>query len=132
MPFAKTSFAEDHSETQRAQPRLRVITGGRAANNGPKGELRKSRRIPIQCRVEIKAQDGWEIHYGVSKDLGVDGVSFITDYVPRFGQLLEIHIVPPQGSTIKPLRALIQVRRCAQVVAGKEYEIGAAIMKIRG
>lgn len=132
MPFAKASFAEDHSETQRAQPRLRVIPGGRATGSSPKGELRRSRRIPIQCRVEIKAQDGWEIHYGVSKDLGVDGVSFITDYVPRFGQLLEIHIVPPQGSSIKPLRALIQVRRCAQVVAGKEYEVGAAIMKIRG
>jgi hypothetical protein len=130
MPFAKTSFAEGDSETHRAQPKLRVINGGRT--NSAKGELRKSRRIPIQCRVEIKAQDGWEIHHGVSKDLGVDGVAFITDYVPRFGQLLEIHLVPPQGSSIKPLRALVQVRRCSQVVAGKEYEIGAAIMKIRG
>lgn len=131
MPFAKATFSEDYSETQRAQPRLRVINGGRASS-GPKGELRKARRIPIKCQVEIKAQDGWEIHYGVSKDLGVDGVSFVTDYVPRFGQLLEIHLVPPQGSAIKPLRALIQVRRCAQVIAGKEYEIGAAIIKIRG
>lgn len=131
MPFAKTFFSEEHSETLNAQPRLRLIMGGRATPSA-KGELRRSRRIPIQCRVEIKAQDGWEIHHGVSKDLGVDGVSFITNYVPRFGQLLEIHVIPPQGSTIKPLRALIQVRRCSQVVAGKEYEIGAAIMKIRG
>lgn len=131
MPFAKASFSHERPETHNAQPRLRVITGGRAST-GAKGESRKSRRIPIQCRVEIKAQDGWEIHHGTSKDLGVDGVSFITDYVPRFGQLLEIHVIPPPGSTIKPLRALIQVRRCSQVVAGKEYEIGAAIMKIRG
>lgn len=131
MPFAKATFSEDFSGTQRAQPRLRVIMGGRASS-GTKGELRKSRRIPIKCQVEIKAQDGWEIHYGVSKDLSVDGVSFVTDYVPRFGQLLEIHLVPPQGSSIKPLRALIQVRRCAQLVAGKEYEIGAGIIKIRG
>ncbi|MBS4096023.1 MAG: PilZ domain-containing protein [Sulfuricella sp.] len=129
MPFAKATFSETQEDTHHGQPRLRVINGGRSA---PKGELRKSRRIPIQCKVEIKAQDGWEIHYGVSTDISVDGVSFVTDYVPRFGQLLEIHIVPPQGSPIKPLRALIQVKRCAQVVAGKQYEIGAAIIKIRG
>jgi hypothetical protein len=129
MPFAKASFSEAHAEARHTQPRLRVIAGGRGT---PKGELRKSRRIPISCRVEIKAQDGWEIHYGVTSDLSVDGLSFITDYVPRFGQLLEVHVVPPQGSTIKPLRALIQVKRCAQVVAGKEYEIGSSILKIRG
>ena len=131
MAFAKASFAESNSEAQRTLPKLRVITGGRPLKSG-KGELRKSRRVPIQCRVDIKAQDGWDIHHGLSKDLGVDGVSFVTDYVPRFGQLLEIHLVPPSGSVIKPLRALVQVRRCTQVVAGKEYEIGAAIMKIRG
>ena len=129
MPFAKASFSEAQGETHHGQPRLRVINGGRAVQ---KGELRKSRRIPIKCKVEIKAQDGWEIHYGMTSDLSVDGVSFITDYVPRFGQLLEIHVVPPLGSSVKPLRALIQVKRCAQVVAGKQYEIGAAIIKIRG
>lgn len=129
MPFAKASFSEAHDEVRHGQPKLRVINGGRAVQ---KGELRKSRRIPIKCKVEIKAQDGWEIHYGVTSDLSVDGVSFVTDYVPRFGQLLEIHVVPPQGSPVKPLRALIQVKRCAQVVAGKQYEIGAAIIKIRG
>jgi len=129
MPFAKASYSETYSDTRHAQPKLRVITGGRG---NPKGELRKSRRIPIKCRVEIKAQDGWEIHYGVTNDLSVDGISFITDYVPRFGQLLEVHVIPPQGSSIKPLRALIQVKRCSQVVAGKEYEIGSSILKIRG
>lgn len=129
MPFAKASFSEAREEPSPGQPRLRLISGGRDA---PKGELRRSRRIPIQCKVEIKAQDGWEIHYGMSSNISVDGVSFITDYVPRFGQLLEIHVIPPQGSPIRPLRALIQVKRCAQVVAGEQYEIGAAIIKIRG
>jgi hypothetical protein len=130
MPFAEASYAETHSEARNPQPFLRVINGGRSS--GSKGELRKSRRIPISCKVEIKAQDGWEIHYGMTNDLSVDGISFITDYVPRFGQLLEVHVVPPQGSPVKPLRALIQVKRCAQVVAGKQYQIGAAILKIRG
>lgn len=129
MPFAKASFSETHSEAHHDQPKLRVINGGRGS---PKGELRKSRRIPVKCRVEIKAQDGWEIHYGESRDLSVDGISFVTDYVPRYGQLLEVSVIPPQGSPVKPLRALIQVKRCAQVVAGKEYEIGASILKIRG
>lgn len=130
MPIAKASYAEAQHEAHHAHPHLRVINGGR--NQAPKGELRKSRRIPVQCKVEIKAQDGWEIHYGMSSNISVDGICFITDYVPRFGQLLEVHVVPPEGSAIRPLRALIQVKRCHQVVAGKQYEIGAVILKIRG
>ncbi|MDD5329026.1 MAG: PilZ domain-containing protein [Sulfuricella sp.] len=109
--------------------KLRLIPGGRQKSN--KGEMRNARRIPLNCQVKIRATESGETAYGTTKDLSVDGVAIVTDYIPRFGQLLEIHVLPPQGSATKPLRALVQVRRCVQLVAGHSYEIGTAILKIR-
>jgi hypothetical protein len=129
MPQPKVLFAEDLSPAQEAQPvRLRLLPGGRRQH---KGEMRNARRIPINCQVKIRVTENGETVYGATKDLSVDGVSLVTDYVPRFGQLLDIHVLPPQGSTIKPLRALVQVRRCARVENSCNYEIGTAILKIR-
>lgn len=129
MPQPKVLFAEDPSSAQEAQPvKLRLLPGGRRQH---KGEMRNGRRIPINCQVKIRVTENGETVYGTTKDLSVDGVSLLTDYVPRFGQLLDIHVLPPQGSTIKPLRALVQVRRCAKLDSGRSYEIGTAILKIR-
>lgn len=129
MPQAKVFAFEDQSAVHEESATLRLIPGGRKLNN--KGELRNARRIPINCQVKIRVTESGETAYGTTKDLSVDGISLFTDYVPRFGQLLDIHVLPPQGSTIKPLRALVQVRRCAQMIAGRSYEIGAVILKIR-
>lgn len=129
MPQPKALFTEDPSTEQEAQPaKLRLLPGGRRQH---KGEMRNARRIPINCQVKIRVTENGEIVYATTKDLSVDGVSLVTDYVPRFGQLLDIHVLPPQGSTIKPLRALVQVRRCVKLNPGRSYEIGTAILKIR-
>jgi hypothetical protein len=129
MPQPKVLFEENISSAQEAQPaKLRLLPGGRRPH---KGEMRNARRIPINCQVKIRVTENGEIVYGVTKDLSVDGVSLISDYVPRFGQLLDIHVLPPQGSTIKPLRALVQVRRCVKLDSSRSYEIGTAILKIR-
>lgn len=129
MPQAKAFFAADTSVAQEDQPaRLRLLPGGRRQH---KGEMRTARRIPINCQVKIRVTESGETVYGTTKDLSVDGVSLVTDYVPRFGQLLDIHVLPPQGSTIKPLRALVQVRRCVRIEGQRSYEIGTAILKIR-
>jgi hypothetical protein len=131
MPQPKFFFAEEQSTAQEEKPaKLRLLPGGRR-NHQNKGEMRTARRIPIICQVKIRVTENGETFYGNTKDLSVDGVSLLTDYVPRFGQLLEIHVLPPQGSTIKPLRALVQVRRCVKLDAGRNYEIGTAILKIR-
>ena len=129
MPQAKVFVSEDQSAAHEESATLRLVPGGRKLNN--KGELRNARRIPINCQVKIRVTESGETAYGTTKDLSVDGISLITDYVPRFGQLLDIHVLPPQGSSIKPLRALVQVRRCAQMIAGRSYEIGAVILKVR-
>lgn len=129
MSQPKVLSAEDLSSSQEDQPAtLRLLPGGRRQH---KGEMRNARRIPINCQVKIRVTENGETVYGTTKDLSVGGVSLITDYVPRFGQLLEIHVLPPQGSTIKPLRALVQVRRCAKLDSGPSYEIGTTILKIR-
>lgn len=129
MPQAKAFFTADQPAAQEEQPaRLRLLPGGRRQH---KGEMRTARRIPINCQVKIRVTESGETVYGTTKDLSVDGISLVTDYVPRFGQLLDIHVLPPQGSTIKPLRALVQVRRCVRIEGQRNYEIGTAILKIR-
>jgi hypothetical protein len=129
MPNPKALFAEEPSSAQEDQPvKPRLLPGGRQQH---KGEMRNARRIPISCQVKIKVTENGETVYGTTKDLSINGVSLLTDYVPRFGQLLDIHMLPPQGSTIKPLRALVQVRRCVRVENSRSYEIGTVILKIR-
>jgi hypothetical protein len=129
MPQPKVIFAEESSSAQANEPvKLRLLPGGRRQH---KGEMRNGRRIPINCQVKIRVTESGETVYGTTKDISVDGVSLVTDYVPRFGQLLDIHVLPPQGSAIKPLRALVQVRRCVRVEKSRDYEIGTAILKIR-
>jgi hypothetical protein len=129
MPQAKAFFAAEQSAAQEEQPaKLRLLPGGRRQH---KGEMRNARRIPINCQVKIRVTESGETVYGTTKDLSVDGVSLLSDYVPRFGQLLDIHVLPPNGSTIKPLRALVQVRRCVKLDSGRNYEIGTVILKIR-
>lgn len=129
MPQAKAFFAAEQAASQEDQPaKLRLLPGGRRQQ---KGEMRNARRIPINCQVKIRVTESGETVYGTTKDLSVDGVSLLSDYVPRFGQLLDIHVLPPKGSTIKPLRALVQVRRCVKLDSGRSYEIGTAILKIR-
>lgn len=90
----------------------------------------RGRRVRITCRVEIQLETG-EIHHGTACDLGVDGVTFLTDYVPRFEERLELRVIPPEGSLVKPLRAMVQVQSCIQIVQGAQYEIDGLIQEVR-
>lgn len=131
MPFAKAYLHQNRSESRRTPPvQLRVIHGGQRLNE-PRGEMRCSRRIPMECYVKAKVPENGETFYAMSKDLSVDGIAFIAHYVPRYGELMEIQLQSPRGSTLKPFKALVQVRRCAQLGPNKGYEIGAAIIKVR-
>ncbi len=84
----------------------------------------------ITCRVEIKLETG-EIYHGTACGLGVDGVTFLTDYVPRFEEVLEVRVIPTEGSLVKPLRALVRVQGCTQLVQGAQYEIDGWIQEVR-
>ncbi|PWB49874.1 MAG: hypothetical protein C3F18_09780 [Nitrosomonadales bacterium] len=131
MPFAKAFQPQNRSETRRAHHvHLRVINGGQRTHEA-RGEMRCSRRIPMECYVKVRTAESGEVFYAMSKDLSVDGVAFIAQYVPRYGELMEIQLQPPPGSSAKPFKALVQVRRCSQVGDNRGYEIGAAIIKVR-
>jgi hypothetical protein len=83
----------------------------------------------MECKVKVKNPETLEIYYGTSLDLSVTGISFESEYVPRYGEILEVHVMPPQVPAV-PLSAKIQVRWCTQVVAGNRYEIGGAFRQI--
>ena len=131
MPFAKAYQQQNRSEARRAHHvHLRVINGGLRSNEA-RGEMRCSRRIPMECYVKVRMTESGEVFYAMSKDLSVDGVAFVAQYVPRYGELMEIQLQSPLGSSCKPFKALVQVRRCSQTEDNKGYEIGAAIIKVR-
>ncbi len=131
MPFARAYQHQNRSEPNRNHHvHLRVINGGQRINE-PRGEMRCSRRVPIECYVKVRVSESGETFYAMSKDLSVDGIAMVAHYVPRFGELMEIQLQSPRGSTLKPLRALVQVRRCSQLDDNRGYEIGAAILKVR-
>jgi hypothetical protein len=131
MPFAKAYQQQNRSESQRNHHvHLRLINGGPRINE-PRGEMRCSRRIPLECYVKVRVSESGETFYAMSKDLSVDGLALTAHYVPRFGELMEILLQSPRGSTLKPFKALVQVRRCVQLGENKGYEIGTAIIKVR-
>ena len=94
-------------------------------------ERRISLRIPLNCKTKIKVLGSRESYYGVCRDLSVDGILIESEYVPRYGQVLEVHVIPPQQGPVVPLHAVIQVRRCTEIVGSKLYEIGAKIKEIK-
>ena len=94
-------------------------------------ENRASLRVPLNCKVKIKVLGARESHYGICKDLSVDGILIESDYVPRYGQMLDVMVLPPQQGPVVPLHAIIQVRRCSEIIGSKLYEIGAKIKEIK-
>lgn len=131
MPFAKAYQQQNRSESNRNHHvHLRLINGGQRINE-PRGEMRCSRRVPLECYVKVRVTDSGETFYAMSKDLSVDGLAFTAHYVPRFGEMMEIQLQSPRGSTLKPFKALVQVRRCVHLDENKGYEIGTAIIKVR-
>ena len=94
---------------------------------------RVSLRIPLNCKTKIKVLGTRESYYGICRDLSVDGILIESEYVPRYGQVLEISVLPPQQGPVVPLNAVIQVRRCTEVVGGSgkdKYESEAAKREI--
>lgn len=131
MPASKAYQQQNRSEPNRNHHvHLRLIHGGGQGIDS-RGELRCSRRVPLECYVKVRSADSGEIFYAMSKNLSVDGIALTAQYVPRYGERLEIQLQSPKGSTLKPFKALVQVRRCVQLADQKGYEIGAAILKVR-
>lgn len=97
-------------------------------------EQRSGRRIPIACPARIRPEGLGPMAYGTCIELSVGGMTLRTSFVPRPEEQFEVTIRPPRGPgvTSPPMTARVRVRRCHEVEAGLEYEIGVEIVKILG
>lgn len=94
-------------------------------------ERRGGKRMRMGCRAKMKSRHTGETHYGECVDLSIDGMAIRSAFVPQFGEVLEVTIIAPSAGALssKPFEAVVEVRRCNEVVRGKLYEIGARIME---
>lgn len=88
-------------------------------------ERRRARRTAARSALALKVLETGETFWGVCRDLSAGGIAFETEYVPRFGQRLEIRLAPAPAAPF--LSALVEVRRCVPCADGRGYRIGAAL-----
>jgi len=98
---------------------------------GAEYQNRNTRRIPIVCPVKVRVPETHQTFEGITRKLSVDDIAFEAEYVPRYGQLLEITVTPPPGNTtFPPLKALIQVFSCVEGEEKGWYQIAGQIKKV--
>lgn len=95
-------------------------------------EKRISRRVPVDCRVEFTVQGAHEQHEGICRDLSVDGVAFQCEFQLSTGMILQLNVLPPSGSGIRPLSALVEVVRAIAAADGVGYEVAGRIVEVLG
>ncbi|MDY0014420.1 MAG: PilZ domain-containing protein [Rhodocyclaceae bacterium] len=91
-------------------------------------ERRLDRRIPLGCPALLRPRVGQPV-MAQCLELSVGGMTLVTAYVPGAGEVLEVEIMPPQGSRTPALKAKVQVKRCHQAGVGR-YELGVAIVQV--
>lgn len=89
-------------------------------------EKRSGRRVPVNCPVQIRLKDEREF-LGLAHDLSVDGISFDCPVQLAAADEAEIKLLPPEGSFIAPLAAVIQVIRCDPTDSPHRFMIAAAL-----
>jgi len=89
-------------------------------------EKRSGRRIPVNCPVQIMLKDGREL-LGLTHDLSVDGILFDCPVPLAAAEEADIKLLPPEGSFIAPLNAVIQVIRCDPTDSPHRFMIAAAL-----
>lgn len=109
------------------------IAAGRLTGAGMRErELRAALRVPVLFQVRIRPQGISASFYGQCTDLSVTGMTVRSSFVPRPGEMLEVHAVQPavgcERARIFAARA--QVMRSHELEAGKLYELGLSIKEI--
>ena len=94
-------------------------------------ERRLHRRIPLGCKIGIKAPGGGEPVVGICTALSVGGMTIQSGHVPRMGEVFEVAVLPPElGGSFMPLHARVQVRRCDGLEEAGRFEMGVEIVEI--
>ena len=104
-----------------------MIANARSTDQRSYEERRSFTRMHADCKVAIKDPATGETYEARSKNLS--GVGILLQCPQRFddGTLLEI-LVKPEGSSIMPLHAEIQVIRAHK--EGSGYEVAAAFQRV--
>lgn len=89
-------------------------------------EKRSGRRIPVNCPMQIMLKDGREL-LGLTHDLSVDGILFDCPVPLAVAEEADIKLLPPEGSFITALDAVIQVIRCDPTDSPHRFMIAAAL-----
>lgn len=92
-------------------------------------ERRKSSRSAVQLDLTLRIPETNQIYRGTCHDLSDRGVRLSTDYIPKFGQILEICPPEKEGSQGFFGNFLIEVKRCCLQGAGNSYEVGGIVVE---
>ncbi|MCP9759365.1 PilZ domain-containing protein [Aquitalea sp. S1-19] len=97
----------------------------------PRIDRRGARRIQMGCKARLKVLISGELFYGECIELSVHGLSVRTAFVPQFGESVEIVLMVAGMGALPaaPLYLVAEVRRCNEVVLGRLYDIGFAIVE---
>lgn len=95
-------------------------------------DRRSDRRVPVRCPATI-----WVPNRGVSfdatcLDLSASGMSLHCNYVPRYGEQLDVSVWTPDiaGQPAKPLHVRVEVAHCMEVKRGSVYELGVRTLNV--
>jgi len=83
-------------------------------------EKRASRRIPVECVVRFRIVGAEQSYQACSKNLSVGGIAIAGTAVVKPGDTLELQLLPPKGSAVLPLDALVTVTRSTENESGCE------------
>lgn len=100
-------------------------------------DLRQNRKyvhwMKMSCGAKLKSLLSGEINYGECTHLSVDGIAIRTSFVPQYGEMLEVTMMPPTVGKASGKRFVVEaeVQHCHELEHGKLYELGMAIMRRR-
>lgn len=96
----------------------------------PRRDRRVTRRVKMGCKAKIRVPASGETFYGECVDLSVDGLAVRSNFVPRFGERVDVVLMVAGigGQPARPLALHAEVRRCNEWVSGYLYDIGLRIV----
>jgi len=92
-------------------------------------ERRKSARSAVQFDLTLRIPETNQTYCGTCYDLSDRGVRLSSDYIPKYGQILEICLPEKVGSQGFSSNFLIEVRRCCLRGKGSAYEVGGIVLE---
>lgn len=95
------------------------------------GERRAFTRLPVNCRVVLKANEEKREIQGRGLNLSGNGIMFLAPEELAVGTELEVNVLPTLPS-LAPLTALVKVVRAERSAQPNEFAVAGKIKQILG